>query len=288
VKQYSAEAISDKRFLLGEGPIYRPELEALMFVDITSGRLMHYFIKTGKFSEIKMGQYLGAAVPTTSGRYIAAMTTGVYLTDEQSLTLLCKPDELRVNLRLNDGKCDPRGRFVFGSMNMFKGHNERNSLFSIASDYKYKRLDTEVTLSNGLAWTSDGSVMYFNDSLTHGVDAFDYDLETGNIKNRRRIYTVIGNKSPDGMCIDDEGMLWVALWHGSCVMRIDPKDGREIGIVPLPAKHVTSCCFGGPNRDILYVTSSGDGCDGKDDGKLFAVKTDTTGPAAVYFDDSGE
>lgn len=286
--QYHAEILSDRQFLLGEGPVYRPEIDALMFVDITAGKLIHYYVETGTFGEIEMGQYLGAAVPTTSGRYIAAMTTGVYVTDGKSLTLVCKPDGLSANLRMNDGKCDPCGRFLFGSMHLFEGSGEASSLYSMGPGYKYTCLNHEIGLSNGLAWTADGSIMYYIDTPTKGVDAFDYDLETGSIKNRRRIYTVIGDRVPDGMCIDDEGMLWVALWKGSCVMRIDPRDGREIGLIPLPAKNVTSCCFGGPNRNILYVTSSGDGLNGKDDGKLFAVKTDTTGPKAVYFDDSGE
>jgi sugar lactone lactonase YvrE len=284
IKQYKAEVLIDRRFLLAEGPVYIKETDTLLFVDINAGILFTYGFKKRELNDIRVGQSLGAAVPTASGRFLAAMTTGLYLVNEESIQLICRPDELTANLRLNDAKCDPAGRFLFGTIPLFYDVFEPGSLLSLDKNGKYQRLDVTPCISNGMAWSADGKTMYYNDSETQGVDAFDYDMASGIISNRRRVYTTAFN--PDGMTIDAEGMLWVALWGGYKVVRVNPVNGEVLAEVPIPAENVSSCCFGGKDMTTLYITTSGEWDDKNPGaGRIFAAKTDVTGTEAVIFDD---
>jgi sugar lactone lactonase YvrE len=283
--QYKAVTLIDQKFLLAEGPVYIPETDTLLFVDINVSTLFLYDLKTGELNDINTGQHLGAAVPTKSGRYLAAMTTGVYLLDEKSIRLICRPDELTPNLRLNDAKCGIDGRFLFGTIPLFYETSEPGSLFSIAPDGSYQKLNITPRVSNGMAWSADGKTLYYNDSETHGTDAFDYDLQTGAIANRCRVFTT--EYTPDGMTIDTEGMLWVALWGGHKVIRVDPADGKIIGEVPIPAENVTSCCFGGADYTTLFITTSGAWDESEGAGKIYAAETGVRGTPAVLFDDGG-
>jgi sugar lactone lactonase YvrE len=285
INQYKADVLIDRRFLLAEGPVYIPKTDALSFVDISAGKLYLYDLKSKKLDEIRCGQQLGAAVPTVSGRFVSAMTTGVYLMDKKGLELICRPEELTANLRLNDAKCDPSGRFLFGTIPLFYDNPGPGSLLSLEADGTYTKLDVEPVISNGMAWSADGKTFYYNDSDTNGIDAFDYDTETGGISNRRRVFTT--EHHPDGMTIDTEGMLWVALWGGYKVARVNSANGEIIGEVPIPAKCVSSCCFGGKGHTTLFITTAGEwDNENPKAGCIFAAETDVKGTEAVIFDDS--
>jgi sugar lactone lactonase YvrE len=285
IPQYKAEVLIDRRFLLAEGPVYVKKNNTLLFVDINAGQLYIYDFKSRELDSIRVGQHIGAAVPAVSGKYLAAMATGLYLVDENAMKLICRPKELTANLRLNDAKCDPSGRFLFGSIPLFSAANEPGSLLSLEKNGSYKKLDVVPVISNGMAWSADGKTMYYNDSETNGVDAFDYRMETGEISNRRRVFTT--KHHPDGMTIDAEGMLWVALWGGYKVARVNPANGEIIGEVPIPAECVSSCCFGGAGHTTLFITTSGE-WDEKNPGagRVYVAETGVKGTEAVIFDDS--
>ena len=282
---YKAEPLLDRRFILGEGPIYDSRTNTLSWVDIKTGALFLYSMATKELEEIQTGQYLGAAVPTAKGNYLLAMTTGIYLWKEKKLSFLCRPPELTCNLRINDAKCDPLGRFWFGTMHLFTDAPEEGSLFRLDPDKQCRRILTGVRTSNGLAWSNDKKTMYYIDTPAKGVDAFDYDPENGSVSNRRRIID-FPDSNPDGMTIDKEDKLWIALWGGSKVIRCDPATGKVLAEIPAPAKNTTSCCFAGEHLDTLIITSSGEGFDDPEAGKIFYAEPGVQGMPNVPFDDS--
>ena len=190
---------------------------------------------------------------------------------------------------MNDGKCDPQGRLWAGSM-AYDARPGAGALYRLDGDLTVHEIVQAVTISNGLAWTPDGTTMYYIDTPTGRVDAFDADPATGAITGRRPwvgIPEAAGG--PDGMTIDDEGCLWVALWGGSAVHRYAP-DGRLDTVVSLPCRQVTSCAFGGAGLDELYITSSSLGLSAEEiaaqplAGQLFLLRPGVTGPAAVAFE----
>jgi sugar lactone lactonase YvrE len=281
---YQAKPLLDRRFILGEWPAYDARTGTVLWVDIKTGSLFLFDRKTAELRELQTGQYLGAAVPTASGKYLAAMTAGVYYLDETGLTFICRPPELKDNLRINDAKCDPAGRFWFGTAGLFRNAPE-GSLFRLDPDGTCRRMLAGVNVSNGLAWSADGKIMYFIDTPEQRVDAFDFNMDTGDISNRRPVIRFPDN-FPDGMTIDAEDKLWVALWGGSRVVRCDPLSGAVIGEVPLPAVNTTSCCFAGENLDTLIITSSGETFEDPRAGCVFYTNPGIRGTPTCLFKDA--
>jgi sugar lactone lactonase YvrE len=278
-----AQPLFERRFLLGEGPGYDNRSGSTFWVDIRTGSLFIRNDKTGQLKEIQTGQNIGAAVPAESGKYVAAMTTGIYYVDDTGLSFICRPPELKDNLRINDGKCDPAGRFWFGTAPLFDKAPE-GSLFCLNTDGSCSRKLTGVKVSNGLAWTKDGKTMYYIDTPLRRIDAFDFNMETGDLSNRR-IAVDLPDYFPDGMTIDDEGKLWVALWGSGKVVRCDPVSGGITGEIPVPAVNVSSCCFAGENLDTLIITTSGEGSEDPRAGRVYYAKPGITGtPTRAYAD----
>ena len=186
-----------------------------------------------------------------------------------------------MGLRMNDGDVDPAGRFVAGSMAR-DARPEMGSLYLREIDGSVRTLIAGVTISNGLAWSANGDLMYYVDSGLQAIDVMDYDLESGTISQRRRWVDVPENDgTPDGIAIDSEGCLWVALWGGGKVRRYSP-DAQVIGEVELPVPRVSACGFGGPGLDRLFITTAavGRGPDidvGGLDGALFVVEPGCSG-----------
>jgi sugar lactone lactonase YvrE len=163
--------------------------------------------------------------------------------------------------RFNDGKCDPAGRYWAGTMSL-TDQPSKGALYQLEADHTVKRLIPDVSISNGLAWTSDGGTMYFADTPTRQIAAFDYDLVTGDVNNRRTVVHIPEDQGfPDGMTIDSEGMIWVAHWDGWQVSRWNPNTGEQLCAIPVPASQVTSCTFGGPDLDQLFITTARVGLD---------------------------
>ena len=247
----------------------------LSWVDIKGCTLYRRDV-SGTVRATQVGQYLGAALLMENGEYLGVMTTGLYVIGEERLCLLCRPEELRDFQRANDAKADPCGRAWFGTMPLFSGPGMYGDLYCYDGK-RCRRVLTGLGVPNGMAWSLDGKTMYFIDTLTRGVDAFDYDLRSGEIGNRRRVIGVEG--LPDGMCIDRDGMLWVALWGSGCVGRFDPSNGRQLARVPVPAKNVSSCCFAGEHLERLVITTSEEGFADSLSGSLFVADVETCGAA---------
>jgi sugar lactone lactonase YvrE len=215
---------------------------------------------------------------------LAAGTAFFTLEEDGTVTRLTEDLADGSLVRMNDGKCDPAGRFWAGTMD----YGESRPIASLhVYDGTARTVLDDVTISNGLAWTPDRRGMYYIDTPTGRVDVFDYDEGTGQITNRRPFAEVEGGH-PDGMTLDDEGCLWVALWGGGAVRRYDPS-GRPAGIVHLPVTNVSSCAFGGPGGTTLFVTTSQQGLSEQqkaaepDAGRIFRADPGVSGPPATAF-----
>jgi sugar lactone lactonase YvrE len=244
---------------LAEGPCWDAERQRLYWVDIDLG-LLHVYDPAGrKDRAIEIGQPVGAVVLRRSGGVVLAVRDGFLALDPETgaRRFLGDPEAHLPENRFNDGKCDPAGRFWAGTMG--RGPHQ-GSLYCLGADLAIHRRIEGVSISNGLAWSLDERVMYYVDSRTREVAAFDYEKATGAIGDRRVVIRIPeGMGLPDGMSIDEAGMLWIALWDGGRVARFDPQSGALCGELRLPVSRPTSCCFGGPGLDELYVTSARSG-----------------------------
>ena len=257
---------------LGEGPRWDAATGRLLWVDI-EGRLLHVSDRdSGADRAIALDNRMGVGQPTTDGRVLVALAdrlAALDLDDESLETLVPVPHG--PGLRINDGACDPQGRFWFGSLELDFAPRA-GALYRY--DGELREVVNEVTLSNGIGWSPDGTLMYYVDTLTYGVDVFDFD---GLPSGRRRFATIErGVGAPDGLAVDDEGGVWVALYGGSAVRRYSAK-GRLDEVIELPARNVTSCCFGGADRRRLFVTTAAP------DGRVYATDAAVTGPPAQRF-----
>lgn len=240
---------------LGEGSIWHPQENILYWIDIDNGMLYTYNPVTQKENSYTLGQKVGTVVPIDTGGVLVALKDGVYAYNMQTkaLKLLASPEKDLPDNRFNDGKCDPAGRFWVGSL----GPNKSASLYKIESTGACTKMLDSVSTSNGIVWTADRKTMYYIDTNTGGVRAFEYDDKTGTISNPRFVIRFgKGIGYPDGMSIDSEGKLWIAHWGGSCVGRWDPSSGKLLSKIEVPAPNVTSCAFGGKNLDVLYITTA--------------------------------
>jgi sugar lactone lactonase YvrE len=281
-RRLDAEIVLDAHAELGEGPAWEAANRKLIWVDIKASRVHRFDPATGEDQTLDVGQHVGAAVPRAAGGLLLALRDGFARFAGGSVSSIAKVEAERPENRMNDGKCDPRGRFWAGTM----ADDERagaGTLYRL-DEGGVTPMVTGVTISNGLAWSADERTMYYIDTPTGGVDAFDYDADSGSISGRRRVVTLPeGNGTPDGMTLDDDGCLWVALWGGWGVHRYLP-DGTLDMVIPLPVKQVTSCAFGGEGADELYITSAAIGLSAEERdaqphaGALFRCRPGVTGP----------
>ncbi|XP_023281885.1 regucalcin isoform X1 [Seriola lalandi dorsalis] len=256
----NVECVVKASALIGEGPVWEESEQTLLFVDIAGQKIHRWSPTTNQIQSVETGDTVGFAVPRRSGGYAAGVGRSIVAVDwlTQKLTSLVEVDEDKPNNRLNDGKVDPFGRLLAGTM----GKEQQGSLFSVASDLTVTKHLSQVDISNGLDWSLDQKTFFYIDSLSLTVDAFDYDSNSGCLGNRRVVYRMEeGEGLPDGMTVDAEGRLWVACYNGGRVINIDPATGVRLQTVSLPVMKTTSCCFGGPDYSDLYVTSASLGLD---------------------------
>jgi len=252
------ELVVDAKATVGEGPSWHARSRRLFWVDILEGNI-HVYDPSGECDRIiRVGQMVGAVVPRHSGGLMLAMHHGFasFDLDSGTLTTIADPEQHLPRNRFNDGKCDPAGRFWAGTVSIDR-EPHAGSLYCLDTDHTVRHVLGGVTCSNGIAWSLDRSTMYYIDTPTRRVDAFDYDVQTGRV-TKRRVAVVVPEElgKPDGMAIDAEGMLWIAMWDGGCVTRWNPNSGSLDQTVSIPALHVASCAFGGQNLDELYVTTA--------------------------------
>ncbi len=254
---------------LGEGSIWDAEAQVLYWVDITAKRVFAFDPGTRLNRQYELPEQVGTVVPTDRGTLLAAMESQIAELNLESgaLEKLLEIEPEREHNRCNDGKCDPAGRLWVGTMSMKKQPNA-GALYRIGPDLNPVEMVSGVTTSNGIVWSTDCSRMYYIDTGTRCVDEFTYDLDSGGIAGRRTVIQVDDSLgAPDGMTIDAEGMLWVALFHGAAVIRIDPRRGALLRRYAMPAKNVTSVAFGGAALETLFVTTASIAMDAGEHGR---------------------
>ena len=275
--------------LLGECPRWDAATGRLLWVDIEAHALHLFDPASGEDRSILFDDRVGAAAPTTDGRVLVALADRlvmVDLDDESVRTLIEIPHG--DGLRLNDGVCDAAGRLWVGSLALDYAPG-RGALYRYSSDDGLECVLEDVTISNGIGWSLDGRTMYYIDSMAYRVDAFDFDLATGEISGRRPFVVIErGAGIPDGLAVDDEGGIWVALWGRAAIRRYSPHGELE-RVVDVPADNVTACCFGGDDGRSLYITTAS--VELPDErrsmqphaGSVFVTDVDVSGPPAQPF-----
>jgi sugar lactone lactonase YvrE len=259
----------------------------IAWVDILSRRVHLTDSATGATETIDTPLDVGAIAPRAKGGFVAALQDGFWVIGDGPARRIATIPEARSGLRFNDGKCDPAGRFWAGTMAYDQAAGAA-SLYRLDADGLSTRVIDGVTISNGLDWSIDGSTMYYVDSPLQRIDAFDYAPDTGEIADRRIAIQVAPDAgTPDGLTVDAEGGIWIALWGGGAVHRY--LDGRLERVIQLPVSQPTSCAFGGAELDELYVTSAWEGLSDTDRraqplaGALFRIRTGIRGvPARSY------
>jgi len=256
------QLVLDAHARVAEGPVWDDASGTLVWVDIMSSAVHRYDPTSNRDAAIDVGQPVGAAVLRRNGSgLVLALRDGFGLLDEHSGKIeMLAPVEADVPTnRMNDGKCDPAGRFWAGTMAFDEVTRGAGALYRLDPDLHVSRVVDGVNLSNGLDWSLDGRQMYYIDSPTHGVDVFDFEPNDGSLSARRRLITIAaGEGLPDGMTVDAEGGLWIAL-HGSGSIRRYTPDGRVDRVVHVPPPMVTCCTFGGPDLTDLYITTMSEG-----------------------------
>ena len=288
---YEVELVLDIKATLGEGPHWDARRGKLYWVDIMGKHFHTYDPNNGENDTLSFDQYIGAVVPTGDGKFLLAMENGIHIYDPEhdQLEQIIDPEKDLPNNRFNDAKCDPSGRFWAGTMSM-QGEQKQGSLYRLDPDKSLTKVLSDVSISNGLAWSPDEKYMHYIDTPTGKVVTFHYEAKTGSLSKQRTAIEVPGEMGgPDGMTIDEEGMLWIAHWGGARVSRWNPLNGELLKEIPIPAKNVTSCTFGGENLDELFVTTAREGLSEGDlekypqTGGLFRVQTDVRGTINNYF-----
>lgn len=287
-----AECILDAGAVLAEGPVWHGG--RLWWVDIERREVHALDVATGRDRRWRLPSRVGFVVPRAEGGFLVGTEQGLAAwsptgveepgdgSDPGHLEPFAHPERDRPGNRFNDAKCDPQGRLWAGTMAISEAPG-RGALYRVDGSGIARMVDG-VSISNGLAWSPDGATLYYIDSPTRRVDAFDF--HDGEIAGRRTVIT-LEDGFPDGMCSDGEGNLWIALWGGGCVACHDPRTGRRLARIDVAAEAVTSCCFG--EGGTLFITTASRDLDAAGRlrqpraGGIFRAQTQTTGlPVASY------
>jgi len=251
-----AEQVTDPVAYHGEGPVWSERWGGLRWVDMLAGDILS-LAADGALHRRHVGSIAAAIRPRRQGGAVIGVARGFALEDADGTLIYL--DELWMDdqIRMNEGGCDPDGRFYCGSM----AHDQRpgaGALYRLDPDGSVHLVLNHVTVSNGLDWSPDGSRVYYNDTATQRIDVFDYDREAGLTDRRLFVDLSAEAKRPDGLTVDGQGGVWVALSNGGAVRRYTP-DGVLDEVVEVPVRKVTACTFGGPNLDQLFITTSREG-----------------------------
>jgi sugar lactone lactonase YvrE len=276
------ERVGGVRAILGEGPVWDVRDKVLWWLDIPGENLHRHNPATGADDTWALGRQVGALVPRESGGIVLATPEGFVAFDPATAaeTVLASVEADDADTRMNDGKCDRAGRFYAGTM-AYDYKTGVGSFYRLDPDGTVTKLFGGTSISNGLAWSADDSTLFYIDSPTGSVDAFDFDASSGTLANRRPV-AKIDEALPDGMCIDDESFLWVALYGGGAVHRYSP-DGTLDGVLEVPARNVTCCAFGGDDWGDLYITTARGDEDDPAGGALYRCRPGVTGPPVNVF-----
>jgi sugar lactone lactonase YvrE len=271
-----AEQVTDSVAYHGEGPVWSDRWGGLRWVDMLAGDILS-LDGDGTVLRRHVGGVAAALRPRGDGGAVIAVERGFTLEDADGTLAPMAPVWSDPGVRMNEGGCDPDGRFWCGSM-AYDQAPGRGALYRLDPDGAVRRILDGVTISNGLDWSPDGSLAYYDDTATHRVDVFDYDRVTG-LTARRPFVRLPDDANPDGLTVDAEGGVWVALFGGGAVHRYTPAGALDV-VVEVPTAQVTACTFGGPRLDELFVTTSREGMAADDDplaGALFRAEVGVPG-----------
>ena len=276
--------ILDAGCQLGESPVWCPQRELLLFVDISGRRLLKFNPASGALESSAIEEDIGCVAPSKGGGFVAGLRSGIWLLNEKGekqRMLAANPEDSQVS-RFNDGRVDGAGRFLAGTL------DERKA--SRAALYRYDRrglvrLTDGLTTSNGLAFSPDGRTLYHSDTPRFTVYRYDYDASSGTAENRRVFVelkpTASDRGRPDGAAVDAQGCYWTALYEGGRVQRYDP-EGRLMSEHTVPVRNPTMPAFGGLGLKTLFVTTARDATGSG--GGLYAAEVDVPGLATFVFD----
>ncbi len=239
---------------LGEGPLWHSQEQAFYWVDITGHSFFRLNPATGQHQAFAAGLPVGVLAFRASGGLVMATRDGFAFWNEKTkaLDFIADPEADRPKARFNDGAVDRQGRFWAGTMSV----GFTNALYRLDPDGGVHKMASGIGVSNGIGWSPDNKTMYFTDSPARVIYAYDFDPAAGEIENRRPFAQVPeGQGFPDGLAIDNTGFIWSAHWDGWKITRYDPA-GKIERVVKMPVQRPTSCAFGGPDLNELYITSA--------------------------------
>jgi sugar lactone lactonase YvrE len=271
-----AEQLTDPICHHGEGPVWSTRWGGLRWVDMLAGDVLS-LRADGSVARRHVGTVAAALRPRRGGGAVIAVERGFALEDDDG-TLTTLPEVWTdPGVRMNEGGCDPDGRFWCGSM-AYDQANGAAAMYRLDADGSVRQVFDGLTVSNGLGWSPDGALAYYADTATHRIDVFEYDSVAG-LTGRRPFVRLGEELNPDGLTVDAEGAVWVALYGAGAVHRYTA-DGRLDGVVELPAAKVTACALGGPDLDRLFITTSREGLEPGEDplaGSLFVADVGVPG-----------
>ena len=251
------EILADVKTTLGEGPLWDVDEQRLYWIDSADGRVFRCTADGREIRAWDVPQKIGSMALRKQGGAVVSLARGFHFLDFNTgdVELIVDPEPDKPANRLNDGKVDRHGRFLAGSMDTNED-GPNGTLYRLDPDLSLHTLERGIVVSNGPCWSPDGNTFYFNDTWSGEIWAYDYDQPTGNISNRRTHAHVdmSGGGAADGSTVDAEGYLWNALVYDGKLVRYAP-DGSVDRVIEMPVKKVTSVMFGGPDLDVLYVTS---------------------------------
>lgn len=246
--------------LLGECPLWDERERVLWWIDSRGPALKRFDPSSGGVDVLALPETVGSIAFRADGGMIAAIQSGLYRLDPDTgpLDPIARPEAQQPENRFNDGRCDRAGRFWAGTMNDVR-RDPTGALYRFLPDGSWTRMRTDIVIPNSIAWSPDDRTMYFADTHRNRIDAYDYDLDSGEIGNPRVFADAAATGArpfrPDGSCVDVDGGLWTCDYGGWRIVRHRP-DGRLDREIALPVANPTCCCFGGDDLDILYVTSA--------------------------------
>ena len=276
--------------LLGESPCWDHRIDTLYWVDISGMAICSYRDQSKKLSRWQIGETLGFVTTTDDLDLLlfgGAAGISLFRKTDGHITRLYHPEQkAHPNNRFNDGKIDPAGRLFAGTMDMNKPRKEGVGALYCMQCNTLKKVEAvgAVTVANGLGWSPDNLTFYHTDTPTLTVRAFNFDARSGAVSGPERTAFKVNEGSPDGLCVDSEGFLWVANLRASQVLRVNPATGKVVARVRLPVSLVTSVCFGGPYFRTLFITTAMGTteadiatCTDPNAGHIFAVEVDVPG-----------
>jgi sugar lactone lactonase YvrE len=279
-----AEQVTGPVAYHAEGPVWSDGWGGLRWVDMLAGDVLS-LAEDGTVRRRHVGAVAAALRPRRGGGAVIAVERGFTLEDADGTLTPLQPVWSDAGVRMNEGGCDPDGRFWCGSM-AYDQRPGAAALYRLDPDGTVRAVLAGVTVSNGLDWSPDGSLAYYDDTATHRVDVFDYDRDAG-LTGRRPFVQMPDDGNPDGLTVDAEGGVWVALYGSGVVHRYTPA-GVLDDVVEVPTAQVTACTFGGPRLDQLFVTTSREGLAPGDDpfaGSLFRTDVGIAGLPVREFGD---